>query len=58
MGEVRGDQVVARECYIAMLEMDNYLQTMCIKEQGMVAELVERLKKYSLMILGLNEQPG
>ena len=49
---------MARECYIAMLEMDNHLQTMCIKEQGMVAELVERLKKYSLMILGLNEQPG
>ena len=58
MGEVRGGQVVACECYIAMLEMDNHLQTMCIKEQGMVAELVERLKKYSLMILGLNEQPG
>ena len=25
VGEVRGDQVVARECYIAMLDMDNHL---------------------------------
>ena len=25
VGEVRGDQVVARECYIAMLEMDDHL---------------------------------
>ena len=33
VGEVRGDQVVAREFYIAMLEMDDHLQTMSIKEQ-------------------------
>ena len=26
--KVRGDQVAARECYIVMLEMDDYLQTM------------------------------
>ena len=32
VGEVRGDQVVARECYVAMLEMDDHLQTMCIEE--------------------------
>ena len=25
VGEVRGDQMAARECYIAMLEMDNHL---------------------------------
>ena len=28
VGEVKGDQVGARECYIAMLEMDDHLQTM------------------------------
>ncbi|XP_075633944.1 uncharacterized protein LOC142606489 [Castanea sativa] len=28
VGEVRGDQVAARKCYIAMLEMDDHLQTM------------------------------
>ena len=32
VGEVRGDQVAARECYIAMLEMDDYLQAMNIEE--------------------------
>ena len=31
--EVRRDQVAARECYIAMLEMDDHLQTMSIEEQ-------------------------
>ena len=30
--EVQGDQIAARECYIAMLKMDNHLQTMCIEE--------------------------
>ena len=33
IGEVRGDQVAARECYIAMLEMNDHQQTMCIEEQ-------------------------
>ena len=32
VGEVRGDQVVVRECYIAMLEMNDHQQTMCIEE--------------------------
>ena len=48
VGEVRGDQVVARECYIAMLEMNDHLQTMCIEEQQMVAEPVEELKEVLL----------
>ena len=30
--EVRGDQMATRECYIAMLEMDDYLQVMNIEE--------------------------
>ena len=41
---IRGDQVAARECYIAKLEMDNHLQTMSIEEQWMVAEPVEGLE--------------
>ena len=48
MGEVRGDQVVARECYIAMLEMDNHLQTMSIKEQQTVVEPAEGLEEILL----------
>ena len=46
--EVRGDQVAARKCYIAMLEMDDHLQTMCIEEQRMVAEPVEGLEEVLL----------
>ena len=30
VGEVWGDQVAARECYITMLEMDDHVQTMNI----------------------------
>ena len=48
VGEVRGDPVVACECYIAMLEMDDHLQTMCIEEQRTVAKPVEELKKVLL----------
>ena len=48
VGEVRGDQVVARECYIAMLEMDDCLQTMCIEEQQMMAEPMEGLEEVLL----------
>ena len=33
VGEVRRNQVEARECYIAMLEIDDHFQTMCIEEQ-------------------------
>ena len=46
VGEVRGDQ--ARECYIAMLEMDDHLQTMNIEEQRAVVELVEGLEEILL----------
>ena len=42
--EVQGDQVATRKCYIAMLEMDDHLQTISIKEQRTVAELVEGLE--------------
>ena len=45
IGELRGDQVTARECYIAMLEMENHQQTMCIEEQQIIARPVEELEK-------------
>ena len=45
---IRGDQVAARECYIAKLEMDNHLQTMSIEEQWMVAEPIEGLEEIPL----------
>ena len=46
--EVRGDQVVERECYIAMLEMDDHLQTTNIEVQWTVAEPVEGLEEILL----------
>ena len=48
VGELRGDQVAARECYIAMLEMENHQQTMCIREQRIAAEPVEELEEIIL----------
>ena len=48
IGELRGDQVTARECYIAMLEMEDHQQTMCIGEQQTMAEPVEELEEVIL----------
>ena len=48
VGELRGDQVVVSECYIAMLEMDGHLQTMSIEEQWTGVEPIERLKQIPL----------
>ena len=47
-GELRGDQVAARECYIAMLDMEDHQQTMCIEEQRTTAEPVEELEEVTL----------
>ena len=33
VGEVQGDQLAARECYLAMLAMDKQTQTMNIEER-------------------------
>ena len=43
--ELCGNQVATRECYIAMMEMDNHLRAMNIKERQIVIEPVERLKE-------------
>lgn len=48
--------MVVHECYIAMLEMDDHLQTISIEEQRMVAEHIEWLN--SSMTLDLNELLG
>ena len=48
IGELRGDQVAARECYIAMLEMKDQQQTMCIGEQRTMAEPIEELEEVIL----------
>ena len=48
VGELRGNQVVARECYIAMIEIEDQQQTMCIREQRAIAEPVEELEVVNL----------
>ena len=48
VGEVQGDQLEARECYLAMLAMDEQTQTMNIEERRIVAEPTEVLEDISL----------
>ena len=48
IGELRGNQVAAHECYISMLEMEDHQQTMCIEEQQTTAELVEEWEEIVL----------
>ena len=40
--------MAARECYIAMLEMDDHQQTMCIEEQRALAEPIEELEEVTV----------
>ena len=47
-GELQGNQVAARECYVAMMEMDDHLQAMSIKEHRMTMEPVEKLEEVFL----------
>ena len=48
VGELRGNQVVACECNIATMEMDDHLQAMNIEEHRTVTEPVERLEEIVL----------
>ena len=48
IGEVQGDQLVARECYLVMLAMDEHMQTMNIEERRTLAEPVEVLEEVPL----------
>ena len=40
--------MAACECYLAMAQMDDHLQTKCIEEQWTVAEPVEGLEEVLL----------
>ena len=40
--------MVACKCYIAMLEMKDHQQTICIEKQQTIAELVEELEEVTL----------
>ena len=40
--------MAARECYVAMLEMEDHQQTLCIGEQRTIAEPIEELEEVML----------
>ena len=48
VGKVQGDQLATRECYLAMLAMDEQVQTMNIEEKRIVAEPTEALENIPL----------
>ena len=48
VGKLRGNQVAAWECYIAMIEMEDQQKKMCIREQRVMAEPVEELEEVNL----------
>ena len=48
VGELGGSQIATRECYIAMLEMEDQQQTMCIGKQRALAEPFEELEEVRL----------
>ena len=48
VGELRRNQMVARECYVAMMEMDDHFQAMNIEEHRMATKLVEKLEEILL----------
>ena len=48
VGELRGNQVTTRECYIVMLETNDHQQTMRIEEQQAIAEQIEEIVEVTL----------
>ena len=48
VGQVQGDQLAARECSLAMLPIDEQVQTMNIEEKRVVVEPIEVLEDISL----------
>ena len=54
VGELRGSQMAARECYIAMMEMEDQVQALSIEEHRTVTKPVEKLEEITLD----NSDPG
>ena len=48
VGELRGNQVATRECYVAMMEIDDHLQAISIEEHRTTTELIEKLEEVFL----------
>ena len=48
VGELCGNQVAACECYVAMMEMDDHLQTISTEEHRTMTEPIEKLEEILL----------
>ena len=48
VGELCGSQMAARECYVAMMEMEDQVQALSIEEHRTVTKPVEKLEEISL----------
>lgn len=48
VGELHENQVAVRECYIAIMEMDDHLQAMNIDKHRTVTKPIERLEEILL----------
>ena len=48
IGEVQGDQLTTRECYLAMLAMDEQIQIMNMEERRMLAKPIKLLEDVPL----------
>jgi len=46
IGQAQGDQLAARECYLAMMALDEQVQTLSIEERRVVAEPIEVLEMF------------
>ena len=55
---MQGDQLIARECYLAMLAMDEQVQTMNIEERRIVAKPTEALENISWTRITRSGVPG
>ena len=50
IGQVQGDQLVVRECYLAMLAMNKHVQMMNIEERRVVAKPTKVLEHIPLEV--------
>ena len=48
VGELPGSQMAARECYVAMMKMEDQVQALSIEEHRTVTEPVEKLEEITL----------
>ena len=48
VGELHGSQVAARECYVAMMEIEDQVYALNIEEHQTVTEPVEKLEEILL----------